>query len=203
MTAENPAPADPLVTDLVTRARNGDELAWDALVDLYAPLVWSICRGYRLDRADVEDVAQSVWLYLVDHLDRIREPAALSGWLAIVTRRECVRVRRAAQRPCAGYALDADALPDEQAVTAEQELLTAERHAALREAFGRLPPGCRRLLALLLADPPMPYTEISARLGMRVGSIGPSRGRCLDKLRRDPAIAALLDAPPGPEFTRP
>ncbi len=202
MTAENPAPADPLVTDLVTRARNGDELAWDVLVDRYAPLVWSICRGYQLDRADVEDVAQCVWLCLFGHLDRIRDPAALPGWLVIVTRRECVRVRRAARRRCAGYELDCDTVPDEQAVTAEQELLTAERHAALCEAFERLPPGCRRLLALLLADPPMPYTEISARLGVRVGSIGPSRARCLDRLRRDPAIAALLDAR-GPELTRP
>jgi DNA-directed RNA polymerase specialized sigma24 family protein len=84
-----------------------------------------------------------------------------------------------------------------QAGTAEQELLAAERHSALREAFGDLPPSGQRLIALLIADPPVPYTEISARLGIPVGSIGPIRGRCLDRLRRQPAIAALFDADPA------
>jgi DNA-directed RNA polymerase specialized sigma24 family protein len=79
-----------------------------------------------------------------------------------------------------------------QAGTAEQELLTAERHAALREAFEDLPPRCQQLIALLTADPPVPYAEISARLGIPAGSIGPNRSRCLDKLRRHPAIAALI-----------
>ncbi len=90
--------------------------------------------------------------------------------------------------------LDAENIPDEQSVTAEHELLLAERHAALREAFTHLPPCCQRLIAMLIEDPPAPYAEISARLGIPVGSIGPSRGRCLDKLRRYPAIAALVNA---------
>ena len=89
---------------------------------------------------------------------------------------------------------DAENLPDEQTATAEDELLMAERHAALREAFTDLSPNCQRLLTLLIADPPMPYAEISARLGIAVGSIGPYRSRCLDRLRRHPAIAALIDA---------
>ena len=89
--------------------------------------------------------------------------------------------------------LDAETIPDEHAGTAEQELLLTERHAALREAFSRLPPDCQRLIALLAEDPPVPYAQISATLGIPVGSIGPSRGRCLDKLRRDPAIAALIN----------
>jgi len=72
---------DPCVTDLVTRARRGDQQAWDALVERYAPLIWSICRRYRLDRADAEDVAQRIWLHFVNHLDVIRDPAAvLAGW---------------------------------------------------------------------------------------------------------------------------
>jgi RNA polymerase sigma factor (sigma-70 family) len=87
-----------------------------------------------------------------------------------------------------------ETLPDEQRTTAEQELLTAERHAALREAFLDLAPDCQQLIALLIADPPMPYAEISARLGIPVGGIRPTRRRCLDKLRRYPAIAALIDA---------
>ena len=182
---------DPSITDLVTCAAHGDEQAWDALVERYAPLVWSICRRYRLSDADTHDVSQSVWLGLVSHLSQLRDPAALPGWLATTTRRECGKVQRAAQ--AAGYALDIEAIRDEQTGMAEQELLLAERHAALREALTRLTPSCRRLIALLIEDPPVPYTQISARLGIPVGSIGPCRSRCLDKLRRNPAIAALIN----------
>ena len=187
--------ADPVVADLVTRAGNDDKQAWDELVERYSPLIWRICRRYRLGDADAEDAGQSVWLRLVDQLDKVRDPAALPGWLATTTRRECLRVLRAAQGPLtAGYVLDAALLPDEQAGTAEQELLVAECHAALREAFTHLPPEGQQLIALLVADPPVPYAEISARLGIPVGSIGPNRSRCLDKIRRYPAIAALIDA---------
>ena len=188
------------LTALVTRARTGDKQAWDELVDRYAPLIWSICRRYGLGRADAEDVGQSVWLLLVEQLDRIRDPAALPGWLATVTRHECLRIVRAARGPLAAvYGLDAEILPDEQARTAEQGLLTAERHAALREAFLDLPPCGQRLMALLVEDPPVSYAEISARLGIPIGSIGPTRSRWLDKLRRHPAIAALVDAGRWPE----
>ena len=193
-TDASPVRNNPVVTDLVTRARNGDKQAWDGLVERYAPLVWSICRRYRLGGADADDVGQSVWLYLVDQVDRVRDPAALPGWLATTTRRECLRVLRAARGPdAAGQVLDAENIPDKQAVTADQELLVAERHAAVREAFMELPPCCQRLITLLIEDPPLPYAEISARLGIAVGSIGPNRGRCLDKLRRHPAIAALIN----------
>jgi RNA polymerase sigma factor (sigma-70 family) len=184
-----------LVIELVTRARTGDKRSWDALVERYAPLIWSICRRYRLDRADAEDVGQSVWLRLVDQLDKIRDPAALPGWLATTTRRECERVLRAARGPHAAVcALNTENLPAEQAGTAEQELLRAERHTALREAFTHLPPDGQRLIALLITDPPLPYTEISTRLGIPVGSIGPNRSRCLAKMRRYPAIAALINS---------
>jgi RNA polymerase sigma factor (sigma-70 family) len=186
---------DQPATDLVTRARNGDKQAWDALVERYAPLIWSICRRHRLDGADAGDAGQRVWLLLMDHLGNLRDPAALPGWLATTTRRECDRILRAAQRPLtAGHMPDQETLPGEQATTADQELLTAERHAALRQALLELPPDCQRLIALLTADPPVPYAQISARLGIPVGSIGPTRRRCLDKLRRHPAIAALIDA---------
>ncbi len=195
--ALTPVRDDPVVIDLVTRARNGDKQAWDALVERYAPLVWSICRRHRLGDADAEDVGQSVWLQLVDQLDRIRDPAALPGWLATVTRRECLRVLDARAPLEAGYVLDAETAPDEQAGTAEQELLVAERHAALREAFRDLPPCGQRLILLLIEDPAVPYAEISARLGIPIGSIGPNRGRCLDKLRRHPAIAALINTDSG------
>jgi RNA polymerase sigma factor (sigma-70 family) len=188
---------DPVVTGLVIRARNGEAQAWDAIVERYAPLIWSICRRYRLGAADADDVGQQVWLQLVDHLGQIRDPAALPGWLATATRRECARVQRAARGEHAGYALDAEVIADQHAQTVEQQLLDAERHAALREAFARLPASCQQLITLLIQDPPVPYATISARLNIPVGSIGPNRGRCLDRLRRDPAIAALISAPAG------
>jgi RNA polymerase sigma factor (sigma-70 family) len=145
MTAElapdaNPVRDKSLVIDLVTRARKGDKQAWDALVERYAPLIWSICRGYRLADADADDVSQSVWLSLVDQLHKVRDPAALPGWPATTTRRACLQVLRAAQGPLGRQELDVEILPDEQAGTAEQEPLVAERHAALREAFLTLPP---------------------------------------------------------------
>jgi RNA polymerase sigma factor (sigma-70 family) len=185
---------DSVVIDLVASARDGDVRAWDALVERYAPLIWSICRKYRLDRADADDVGQGVWLHLVDQLGKIREPAALAGWLATTTRRECGRLVRAAYGPHAvAYALDAENMADAHSDVAEQEVLAAERHAALREAYSHLPMECQRLVAMLTADPPVPYAEISATLAMPVGSIGPTRSRCLDRIRRYPAIAALIN----------
>lgn len=188
---------DPFVADLVTRARKGDQQAWDVLVERYSPLIWSICRHYRLSRADAEDVGQRTWLQFVNHLGAIRDPAALPGWLTTTTRRECNRVVRAARGPqAAGQLLDEN-IPDKQIRTADQELLAAERRAALREAFTCLSPARQQLMALLIEDPPVPYTEISARLGIPVSSIGPTRGRCLDQLRHHPAIAALINGEDG------
>jgi RNA polymerase sigma factor (sigma-70 family) len=135
-------------------------------------------------RKAAADAAQCAWLHLLNHLDDLRDPAALPGWLSTTARRECSRVLRAAARPhTAGYVLDAET-PDERAATADQELLKAERHAALREAFAALPPSGQPLLAMLTADPPVPYAEISARLCSPAGSIGPTRRRYLGKLRR-------------------
>ncbi len=184
---------DPVVADLVTRARKGDQQAWDVLVERYSPLIWSICRHYRLSRADAEDVGQRTWLQFVNHLGAIREPAALPGWLTTTTRRECNQIVHAARgRQAAGQLLDEN-IPDKQIRTAEQELLAAERHAALREAFTCLSPSRQQLMAMLIDDPPVPYTEISARLGIPVSSIGPTRRRCLDQIRHHPAIAALIN----------
>jgi RNA polymerase sigma factor (sigma-70 family) len=182
-----------MITDLTSRAQSGDKQAWDALVERYAPLIWSICRRHELRGSDAEDVGQSVWLLLVDHLDLIRDPAALPGWLVTTTRRECVRVLRAARgQHDEGHAPNAENGSGEQIATAEEELLAAERHAALREAFTRLSPRDQQLIALLIEDPPVPYAEISTRLGIPVSSIGPNRRRCLDKLRHHRAIAALI-----------
>jgi RNA polymerase sigma factor (sigma-70 family) len=186
---------DTSVTALVARARNDDKEAWDELVERYAPLIWSICCRYRLRRADAKDVGQSVWLQLASQLASLRNPAGLPGWLATTTQRECGRVLSAARKhEAAGRPLDAADIPDNVTGAAESNLLRAERHAALREAFKHLPSDSQQLIALLIQDPPVPYTEISARLGIPVGSIGPTRGRCLQQLRRYPAIAALIGA---------
>jgi len=196
MTAETGTMGDELlVTDLVTRARNGDKRAWDALVQRYAPLVWSICRRHRLDAAEAGDVGQTVWLRLVDELATVNDQAALPGWLATATLRECGRVLRAAGRQqAAEYMLDAADIPGQSAGMVEHELQLAERNAALREAFMHLPPDGRQLIAMLIEDPPVPDAEIGARLGIPAASIGPDRGRCLELLRRYPAVAALISA---------
>src|SRR5499427_8566456 len=145
---------DLVVIDLVGRAKQGDKQAWDALVERYAPLVWSICRRYRLSAADADDVGQVVWLRLVDQLDNIRDPAALAGWLSTTTGRECARLLRAAHKAQPrGSMLDATTIPGGQTTIIEDELLRAERHAVLREAFTHLPPRCQQLLALLIEDP--------------------------------------------------
>jgi RNA polymerase sigma factor (sigma-70 family) len=186
-----------VAADLVTGARNGDRQAWDALVDRYAPLIWSICRRHGLGDADAEDAGQNVWLQLAGQLATIRVPGALPGWLATTTRRECGRILRAARACETGPIDDTPAIPDDHAQTAETELLAAERHAALREALTHLPPCCQQLITLLAQDPPASYAQISTRLGIPEGSIGPSRARCLDKLRRHPAIAALVNPDAG------
>jgi len=177
--------------DLVARARDGDGAAWRELVREYAPLVWAICRQFRLETSDMEDVGQTVWLSLVEWLPRIREPAALPGWLATTTRRECLRVVEAARKR--GTRELPDDQPQDGADPAEQRVLAAELDAALRDAFAQLGPHCQQLLVLLMQTPRLSYSEISARLDMPVGGIGPTRARCLDRLRRCPALAAWID----------
>jgi RNA polymerase sigma factor (sigma-70 family) len=169
---------------LVTRAAGGDAVAWEEIVDRYAPLVWSICRRFQLSRHETEDVAQNVWLLLVEHCGQLRDPAALPGWLATTTQRECLRALKATQRSeRPGTKLD-ETLQFVSDTPIEEEILAAERNAAWRAAFGELPPRCQQLLAMLMADPPCSYTEISAALNIPVGSIGPQRARCLQRLRR-------------------
>lgn len=185
---------DPTVIALVNRAASGDQSAWNEIIERYAPLVWSICARYRLDREDIDDVGQTVWLLLVEKLDSLREPAALPGWLATTTQRECLRVVRVAHRHDHAELPSVDLMPpDPEAPMIDDEILAAERNAALRAAFAELPPGCRDLLSMLTADPPSPYSKISANLGVAVGSIGPMRARCLARLRNSPHLAAFAD----------
>lgn len=181
---------DPSVVALVGRAAGSDQEAWDELVERYSPLVWSICGRYRLGRHDIEDVAQNVWLRLVEQIGNLRAPAALPGWLATTTQRECLRVLHRQYRVVPVPDELPPALDD---MEIEQEIVLAERNAALRAAFAELPPRCRQLLSMLLRDPPRPYAEISAVLEIRIGSIGPQRARCLQRLRRSRHLALLID----------
>jgi len=183
----------PPVTDLVTRATGGDSQAWGELVERYIPLVWSICRGHRMDHADARTVSQTVWRQLAGQLGTLRDPATLAGWLSATTHRECDRIRRAAhQQPGPGQMPEATNKPGEQTQAPERELLTAELHASLREAFTQLPPRCQRLITMLIQDPPMPAAEISATLGIPARSIRHNCHSCLQRLRRSPAIATLI-----------
>ena len=193
------------VRELMAAAGSGDEAAWTDLVERYAPLVWGVISAYRLSRADAADVNQTVWLRLVENLDRIREPAALPGWLVTTTRNECLRLVRlgARIRPFdpldpAGVAPVEASLGSGQRAT-DEDLLSAERRQALREGFAALPARCQILLRLLLEDPPPSYQDVSERLRIPVGSVGPTRARCLHKLRRCPALAPLLTDLPDDE----
>ncbi|MEA5360534.1 sigma-70 family RNA polymerase sigma factor [Amycolatopsis sp., V23-08] len=183
---DSPAP-------LLENAARGAEWAWRDIVVRYSSLVSAVCRQYRISGADAEDVAGAVWLNLVTHLAHIRDAEALPGWLSTTTRHECLRLLRHRNRqvPTDAALIDDPAEPDFDAA-----LVAGERRAAARHAFAQLPPRDQRLLAMLLCDPPRSYREISATLGIPVGSIGPSRARCLARARRAPAVAALLGGDP-------
>jgi RNA polymerase sigma factor (sigma-70 family) len=183
---------DPTVVSLVARAANGDQAAWDEIVERYAPLVWAICLRHQLDRQSIDDIGQSVWLLLVENISRLREPAALPGWLATTTRRECLRTLRASGRHGMETPTPFEEEPPSESAEIEQEIIEAERHAALRAALADLPSGCRELLSMMINDPAPGYASISATLGIPIGSIGPTRARCLAKLRRSPHLAAVL-----------
>jgi len=155
--------------------------------------VWSICTGFRMSTHDIEDVAQNVWLLLVGQLGTLREPAALPGWLATTTRRECLRVVTAARKSeRLGTELD-EAAQFVADTVVDEEILVAERNAALRAAFAELPPRCQQLLSMLLRDPPCSYGTISATLGIPIGSIGPQRARCLERMRKSSALLGLIE----------
>ena len=181
---------DPPVVALVAHAVEGDPAAWNEIVERYAPLVWSICARFQLSVRGREDVAQNVWLLLVGRLGQLRQPAALPGWLATTTSRECLRVVRAARTSGQLETGLGEELRFADDPGIDEEILKAERNGALGEAFARLPNRCQQLLAMLLADPPCSYAEISARLRIPVGSIGPQRARCLERLRRSHAFTA-------------
>jgi len=189
-----------VIAPLVARAAAGEQAAFNELVDRFAPLVWRIARSYRLSTADAGDVSQTTWLRLVEALDRIREPERLGAWLITTAKREALATIRRRDRliPDADLSATEPEAPGRLpsvAATGTDVLETAETRTAVLEAWATLPERCRRLLALLLADPPVPYEEIGASLAMPIGSIGPTRQRCLARLRGHEAIARITEPP--------
>jgi RNA polymerase sigma factor (sigma-70 family) len=164
-------------------AANGDQHAWDSIVEQYAGLVWSVARSFRLSRADAGDVCQATWLRLVEHLTEVRDGERLGAWLATTARREALGLLRRGRRDVATADVDLLGVIDiDPAPSPEDEVLRGERTSILWRSFARLGGSCQALLRLLFADPVPSYAEVSAALSMPIGSIGPARARCLTAL---------------------
>ncbi|MGB6456974.1 MAG: sigma-70 family RNA polymerase sigma factor [Streptosporangiaceae bacterium] len=169
---------------LVRLAAAGDKRAWERLVDQYSRLIWAMTRDFKLQEIDAADVVQATWLRLLEHIGRIEYPERIGSWLATTARHECLRHLAARKRVMLVDDHDA-AFSGTVAHQPELDdrLLAEERAQAVRAALATLPTRSQLLLELLMADPPASYTEISDRLGLPIGSIGPTRGRCLERLR--------------------
>ena len=171
------------VTPLVQAAVAGDPVAWDRLVDRYTPLVRSVIWSFRLPPRDAEDANQMVWLALVQHLGRLREPRALPGWIVTTTRRECLSLLQSTRRSVPIDVTESHSAMWATESSLEDDYWHAERKCALWRELAELPDRQRQLMELLLADPPLSYDEISARLGIPRGSIGPTRARAMRRLQ--------------------
>jgi RNA polymerase sigma factor (sigma-70 family) len=172
----------PYLAELVRAAGDGDQRAWEGLVDRFSGLVWSVARAHGLSRADAADVSQTAWLRLVEHLHRLRDPERVGTWLASTARHEALRILRRDRRqvPVGDDELEGSG---QEAESPEARALAVERSDLLWRAFGELPQRCQQLLRVLMADPPPSYQQVAVALDMPIGSIGPTRGRCLDRLR--------------------
>lgn len=171
--------------DLLRMAGAGDETAWQGLVDRYARTVWSVVRSHRLRPADAADVYQTTWLRLVENLDRIAQPERVGSWLVTTARREALRLLRVRQREVPGPGTDDD--PDVHAQHdpgPEEIAILGDERTAVARAFGRLSTRCQLLLRLWLEDTSRGNADIAAHLGTPVGSVGPTKSRCLAHLRR-------------------
>lgn len=182
---------DSPVTVLVAAAATGEQAAWNEIVDRYSPLLVGVVRRYRLTAAETEDVAQTVWLRLVEHLDELRDAGALPMWIITTGRREAWRYLAVERRTQPLDPSDAPwALPPAPNAPPDEELLRVERHQALLAGLAELSARHRQLILLLIEDPPLTYVEISRRTGIPVGGIGPTRSRAIERLRRMKPIRA-------------
>ncbi|MEV6850368.1 sigma-70 family RNA polymerase sigma factor [Actinoplanes sp. NPDC051411] len=165
-------------------AAAGDQGAWNKIVERYAGLVWAVARSFRLSSADAADVSQAAWLRLVERIDQVRDAQALGSWLATTTRNEAVNLmRKRRDVPVAEF--DATAMPGEEQEDPSYGVVTAARDEELWQAFRRLPARCQEILRVLVVEPADGYAAAAAALGMPIGSLGPSRSRCLASLRND------------------
>jgi RNA polymerase sigma factor (sigma-70 family) len=192
------ASEEQVLADLVQRAADGDREAWGAVVERYSALLWSVARSHRLSDAQAADAVQATWLKLIEKIGTIREPGRLAGWLRTTARRECLETlrRTGRERPSDPQSSEPVAAPASDLVDGDPEAsaLRRERVDLVRAAVQTLPEHSQQLLGLLVASPPLRYEEIGARLGMPVGSIGPTRARLLARLRTTLAAADLCDA---------
>jgi len=170
------------IARLVSAAQKGDEDALGEIVTEFSPMLWHIARAAGLSTGDAEDVLQTVWMRLLAHLDGIRTSAALAGWLVTTTKREAWRVRSAGRKQLPADTELFTALPD-PGPGSEEQVITDDQRRALWLAIGRLSERCQELLRVIAFVPRPDYAAVAAELGMPVGSIGPTRGRCLAKLR--------------------
>lgn len=185
------------VSELVAAAAGGSRAAWNEIVERFNPLVISTAHRFRLANHDVADVVQTVWMHLIEHLGGLREPAALPGWLVSTTRHECARLlsRGARQLPYDPLKpVQGDQGTPDIAGDVAEDLDRIDRQEAVLAGFAELSYSDRQLLVLLVADPPVPYAEISRRLQIPIGSIGPTRGRALKRLRETAAVSRLVDS---------
>lgn len=182
------------LSEVARAAAAGDASAWSALVERFSRLVWSITRAHGLSIADSEDVSQTTWMRLAEHLPRLRNPGSVGAWIGVTARNESMRVSRQTRRflavaPDDLARLVTDRDPGDPLSAADTSVLAAEQDEVLWTAFGKLPATCQMLLRLLADDPPPTYLEVGAIIDRPVGSIGPMRMRCLGRLRD--AIRAL------------
>jgi RNA polymerase sigma factor (sigma-70 family) len=169
---------------LVRLAASGDTSAWERLIDQHARLISAITWEFRLADMDAADVAQTTWMRLIEHIHRIEHPEHIASWLATTARNECRHHLAARKRVVLSSGEDSP-FEDLAANPAEVDdaLLAAERTQVVRQAMSKLPRRWQRLMEMLMADPPVPYADISMELGLPIGSIGPTRGRCIARLR--------------------
>jgi RNA polymerase sigma factor (sigma-70 family) len=182
------------LVEVVAAARAGSAAAWETLIVRFQGLIAAIARRCRLSDADVAEVCQTTWLRLVENLDRIEQPDRLAAWLATTSRRESLRIatRRAVVSVTDALYLKAD----DEVGPLDAGLLKDEQVRSLRLATEQLSPRCQRLLGLLMGDHDLPYKAIAEQLNMPIGSIGPTRGRCLEHLRQILAEMELKQNPP-------
>jgi RNA polymerase sigma factor (sigma-70 family) len=170
------------VAMLVKAATGGDQRSWDELVRRHARLVWSIARAHGLAAADAADVSQTVWLRLVEYVGTLREPTRLPGWLSTAARRESLRVLHGQSKETLDSEM-VEHMAGDVAESPEVQVIAADRARQVWAALRLLPRNCQVLLRALAASAEMHYAQIAQGLNIPVGSIGPTRQRCIKQLR--------------------